>query len=87
MYTPTSEEIERLKNDFTYHAPSESQIKRYGQIRHEAGLFAGMLLMQCPPSRERSLALTNLETAVFFANAAIARNEKPAEQQGAGSRQ
>lgn len=81
MYTPTSEEIERLKNDFTYHTPNESQIKRYGQIRHEAGLFAGILLMYCPPSRERSLALTNLETAVFYANAAIARNEKPAGEE------
>jgi hypothetical protein len=30
----------------------------------------------CPGSRELSLAITKLEEAVFWANAAIARNEK-----------
>jgi hypothetical protein len=28
----------------------------------------------CPESREKSLAITNLEQAVMWANAAIARN-------------
>jgi hypothetical protein len=28
----------------------------------------------CPDSREKSLAMTNLEQAVMWANAAIARN-------------
>ena len=30
---------------------------------------------KAPQSREQSLALTNVEQAIFWANAAIARNE------------
>ena len=75
LYTPTPEEESRLHKDFTYHPPMENQIPRYQQIRtlgYEVTLF---FLENCPPSRERSLAITNLEQAIFWANAAIARNE------------
>lgn len=41
------------------------------------------LLGICPDSRELSTALTKLEEAVFWANAAIARNEKNPEEQSA----
>ena len=34
-----------------------------------------MLVDECPDSRELSVALTKLEEAVMWANAAIARNE------------
>jgi len=40
-----------------------------------AKIFAQELCRFCPDSRERSLALTKLEEAVSWANAAIARNE------------
>jgi len=45
------------------------------QIRAMAKSFAADLVTFCPPSRELSLALTELENAVMWANAAIARNE------------
>ncbi len=67
---------ERLENDFTYHAPTGMQPRRYEQIRSNAKLFALSIVSDCPESRELSLALTKLEEAVFWANAAIARNEK-----------
>lgn len=37
--------------------------------------LAYMICQNTPTSREQSLALTNLEQAIFWANAAIARNE------------
>ncbi|MGP3782344.1 Acb2/Tad1 domain-containing protein [Paenibacillus sp. 1A_MP2] len=37
--------------------------------------MAELIDEQTPKSREQSLAMTNLEQAVFWANAAIARNE------------
>lgn len=74
-YERTNEEIETLLNNFTYHAPLEGQPERYQEIREEAKGLADLLLQQCPPSRERSLAMTKLEEAVFWANASIARNE------------
>ena len=60
---------------FTYHAPKPGQPERYTQIRDTAKEFAVLLVTECPESRELSLALTKLEEAVMWANAAIARNE------------
>lgn len=71
----TKEEINRISNNFTYHAPSDNQPKRYEAIRMRAKHLAVDFCQFCPPSRELSLALTKLEEAVFWANAAIARNE------------
>lgn len=67
---------QRIENDFTYHPPFGSQVQRYGEIRDGAKALALLIVGTTPPSREQSVALTHLETAVMFANAAIARNEK-----------
>lgn len=66
---------EELNKRFTYHAPFGDQPRRYEDIRRNAYTLAGFLVASCPESRELSLALTKLEEAVFWANAAIARNE------------
>ena len=68
-----------LENRFTYHKPSGTQPQRYEQIRSEGKKLAQLLLDLCPESRELSLALTELETSLFWANASIARNENPTE--------
>jgi hypothetical protein len=65
----------RLAKDFVYHAPFGDQAARYGVLREAAKDLAEIIMGQCPPSRETSVALTNLEQVVFWANAAIARNE------------
>jgi len=64
-----------LEKRFTYHPPKEGQPARYENIRALGKHFAEKICTFCPDSRERSLALTNLEQAVMWANAAIARNE------------
>ena len=66
---------ERLNNTFTYHPPKEGQQDRYVRLRSSARQIAEQVVMYTPPSREQSLALTKLEEAIFWANAAIARNE------------
>ena len=70
-------EMATLLNNFTYHPPFGDQPQRYIKLRDAAKTVAELFLELCPSSRERSLAMTNLEQAVFWANAAIARNEKP----------
>jgi hypothetical protein len=65
-----------LDNNFTYHPPFGTQQARYVAIRDKAKELAVLLLESCPESRERSVALTELETSVMWANASIARNEK-----------
>ena len=66
---------DRLENDFTYHPPKGTQQARYEALRRQGKALAYEITRMVPESREQSLALTNLEMAVFWANAGIARNE------------
>lgn len=66
---------EQIQNTFTYHKPFGDQPQRYEQIRADAKVLALTIQECCPESREKSLALTNLQQAVMWANASIAINE------------
>jgi hypothetical protein len=72
---PTPDKRAQIENNFTYHAPKPGQAERYEQLRAKAKELALLITDLTPSSREQSLAITELETAVFWANAAIARNE------------
>jgi hypothetical protein len=71
----SAKQILEVEKNFTYHAPKLGQPERYQRLREKAKELAYLIHQECPPSRERSVALTELETSVFWANAAIARNE------------
>jgi hypothetical protein len=62
-----------LDKRFTSHPPQGDQSERYAQIRSEIRRVAELITDLTPDSREQALALTKLEEAVFWANAAIAR--------------
>ena len=64
----------QIENNFRYHAPKEGQPEKYEALRAKAKELAYLIDESVPKSREQSLAITNLEQAVFWANAAIARN-------------
>lgn len=64
-----------LENNFRYHSPKVGQPEKYTAIREKAKELAHMIDELCPGSREKSLAHTNLEQSVMWANASIARNE------------
>lgn len=68
-------EADKLVNAFTYHPPVGDQVDRYREIRQCGHTVAILINNLCPDSREKSLAITKLEEAVMWANAAIARNE------------
>lgn len=59
---------------YKYHAPKEGQPQKYEAIRAKAKELAELIKNECPESRERSIAFTNLETSVMWANASIARS-------------
>ena len=63
-----------LENRFTYHAPKGEQPDKYAQIRLAGKNFAMLVNELCPQTREQSLAITKIEEAVMWANAAIARH-------------
>lgn len=64
-----------LDNIFTYHAPQPDQVDRYNKLRVEAKALAARIVALTPQSAEQTLAIRKLEECVFYANAAIARNE------------
>ena len=74
-YTPSVDQNTKLDVAFMYHKPKEDQPLRYEKLRAMARSLAEMFNENCPSSRELSLAMTKLEEAVMWANAAIARNE------------
>lgn len=60
---------------FTYHSPFGTQPQRYQAVRDAAKLFANVVNDSCPDSREKSLAMTAIQEASMWSNAAIAINE------------
>ena len=74
-YSPSVEDQIELEERFTYHEPKGDQLDRYQEIRKQAYELALTIASLTPRSREQSLAITNLEQAIFWANAGIARNE------------
>lgn len=65
-----------IQRTFTYNKPFGDQPQRYENIRNHARAMAEVIDSHCPDSREKSIALTNLQQTVMWANAAIAINEE-----------
>lgn len=69
------ERLRDLENRFVYHAPKGNQQDRYIRIRTACLELAKIIASNTPHSRDQSSALTHLDSVMFHANAAIARNE------------
>lgn len=65
-----------IEQAFTYHRPFGTQQGRYEMLRAHARATARAIEEFCPESRERSVALTNLQQCIMWANASIAINER-----------
>lgn len=74
-YEPSPRVDAQIDKAFVYHPPKPDQLPRYGVLRQMAEAFARTGVALTPESREQSIALTKIEEAVMFFNAAIARNE------------
>lgn len=59
---------------FTSHPVDEDQASAMSDVRTSLRAVALHIDRTCKDGREKSLALTKLEEAVFWANAAIARS-------------
>jgi hypothetical protein len=58
---------------FKYHAPKAEQVPIYEEIREMGRKFAEAIDGYTGDCREKSLAITKIEEAIFWANAAVAR--------------
>lgn len=65
-----------LAHRFRYHPPKDDTTAGAHQWIRDAMLVAAIHVNDnCPEGREKALAFTKLEEAMFWANAAIARNQ------------
>jgi hypothetical protein len=70
-------ELVDLKNRFKYHVPDDQKKIVHEHVRAKLLEFALWLNEEIGDCREKSLAVTSLEDAMMWANAAIARHELP----------
>lgn len=67
-----------IDNRFRFHpAPDEEKRNAHGSVRVAFLEFAHDLNDRIPDGREKSLAMTQLEDAIFWSNAALARLGRP----------
>lgn len=62
-----------IENRFGYHAPTGNKGPKHDHVRRTLQTVAETLNSYLPEGREKSLAVTHLEEAMMWANAAIAR--------------
>lgn len=71
MRNPTAD----LDHRFDFHpASTEEKRNEHTSMREACRAAAHAIDQKCPAGREKALALTKIEEAMFWANAAIARN-------------
>ena len=83
---------EYIDNRFDFHPATTAEKKgQHGSVREACKDLAHFIDNQVPDGREKALALTNLEQAMFWANAAIARQAsqtapaRPAPERSGGA--
>lgn len=70
---------DQLRHRFQFHPADADNTKEAHQRVRDACLAAAeeVVTVTGAPTREQSMAITHLETAMFWANAAIARGDGP----------
>lgn len=69
--------IRQVDHNLTNHPPVNDGVVAMFEAIRTAGKALGYAIAElCPESRERSLAITNLEQTIMWAVAAIARNQE-----------
>ena len=63
-----------LDNVFKYHKPDYEKGKAHALIRHECHKLAGVINELCPISTETVEAIKHIQSAMFWANASLARH-------------
>jgi hypothetical protein len=68
-----------IDKPFAYHKPSDDGFKRISYLREKFSDIAKVVEDNCPNSRQKSIALTELETAAMWAIKAVVFNDPKSE--------
>lgn len=69
--------LEDIAHRFAFHAATnEEKRNAHSSVRQACSDVAHFMNNKLPDGREKSLAVTKLEEAMFWANAALARDNK-----------
>jgi len=71
MADKTQAQVEAMRFDFSYHPPEDDEVGRITKLRSAMKLAGEVILENTGPGREQSLAMTNLQQALMWANASV----------------
>lgn len=72
-------DMAEIAKTYSYHKPSEDGLDKIRRIREAFSALDALIQELAPASRERSVALTNLETTAMWAIKAIVVNDPQSE--------
>lgn len=68
-----------IDKPFAYHKPSDDGLAKITNLREQFSKIKESIEINCPPSRERSVAITELETSAMWAIKAVVFNDPNSE--------
>jgi hypothetical protein len=68
-----------IDKPFAYHHPSVDGLQRITALREAFSVVKAAIEAQCPESRQRSVAITELETSAMWAIKAVVFNDPLSE--------
>ena len=68
-----------MKKTFAYHKPSAAGLATITEVREAYSSLLDLIEEACPPSRERSVAITELETSAMWAIKSVVCNDPESE--------
>jgi hypothetical protein len=68
-----------IDKPFAYHKPSDDGMKKITELRAAFSQVKRVIEATCPPSRQTSVAITELETAAMWAIKAVVFNDPKSE--------
>ena len=64
-----------IDKPFAYHAPSTEGLEKITKLREAYSVISKLIEEECPVSRHRSVAITELETSAMWAIKAVVFND------------
>lgn len=72
-----------IDKPFAYHKPSPDGLDRINQLREAYSVVQRLIETTCPQSRQKAVAITELETSAMWAIKAVVFNDPNSTVEGA----